>query len=103
MLHIVNGDATLTRLAPAALPGDVLVWRDILVEGPVEPAVEVDELAVRRAPWLARRLGIDHRDYVASGRTQAEGLALAQAQDEIVLWFEQDLFCVANLCHLAAW
>lgn len=103
MLHIVNGDATLTRLAPTALPGDVLVWRDILVEGPVAPAIAVDELAVRRAPWLARRLGIDHRDYVASGRAQAEGLARAHAQDEIVLWFEQDLFCVANLCHLAAW
>jgi len=56
MLHIVNGDATLTRLAPAALPGDVLVWRDILVEGPVEPAVEVDERtsAISRPGWCVR-------------------------------------------------
>lgn len=103
MLHIVNGDATVARLAPLALPGDTLVWRDILVEGPVAPDVEVDALAAQRAPWLARRLGIDARDYVASGRAQAEGLARAAAHEELVIWFEQDLFCVVNLCHLAAW
>ena len=103
MLHIVNGDATLARLTPATLPGGVLVWRDILVEGPVEREADVDRLAIHRAPWLAQRLGIDAQDYVASGRAQADGLARALAHDELVLWFEQDLFCVANLCYLAGW
>jgi len=45
MLHIVNGDATVARLTPADLPGEILVWRDILVEGPVERDLEVDALA----------------------------------------------------------
>jgi hypothetical protein len=103
MLHIVNGDATVARLAPLALPGDTLVWRDILVEGPVAPDVAVDALAVQRAPWLARRLGIDAQDYIASGRAQADGLTRALAHEELVLWFEHDLFCIVNLCHLAAW
>ena len=103
MLHIVNGDATVARLTPAALPGDVLVWRDVLVEGPVERDRPVDVLATLRAPWLSRRLGIPADEYVANGRAQAAGLAAAVTHDEIVLWFEQDLFCVANLAHLAAW
>jgi hypothetical protein len=103
MLHIVNGDATVARLAPLALPGDTLIWRDILVEGPVAPDVAVDALAARRAPWLARRLGIEAQDYIASVRVQAHGLARALAHEELVLWFEHDLFCVVNLCHLAAW
>jgi hypothetical protein len=103
MLHILNGDATAARLAPAALPGEVLVWRDILVEGPVARELGVDALAERRAPWLERHLGIAPGDYIANGRTQADGLARASTHDEIVLWFEQDLFCVANLGHLAAW
>ena len=103
MLHIVNGDATVARLTPAALPGDVLVWRDILVEGPVTPDVDVEALASYRASWLERRLGIDAPEYLASGRAQADGLARALSHDELILWFEQDLFCVVNLCHLAAW
>jgi hypothetical protein len=104
MLHIVNGDATLARLRPAALPGDVLVWRDILVEGPVDAALlDIEGLAARRAPWLARRLGIPADGYVENARAQAQGLADALAHDEIVLWFEQDLFCAANLGHVAAW
>jgi hypothetical protein len=103
MLHIVNGDATVARLGPAALPGDMLVWRDILIEGPVDAALGIDALAVRRATWLARRLGIPADHYVANGQAQAEGLARALTHDEIVLWFEHDLYCVANLGHLAAW
>ena len=33
MLHILNGDATAGVSARTGLAGDVLVWRDILVEG----------------------------------------------------------------------
>jgi hypothetical protein len=103
MLHIVNGDATVARLAPAALPGEILVWRDVLVEGPVEDPLAVDAFAARRAPWLARRLGIAADRYAESARAQADGLAQAAAHGEIMLWFEQDLFCVVNLGYLAAW
>jgi hypothetical protein len=103
MLHIVNGDATRARLEPAALPGEVLVWRDILVEGPVDAALDVDALAARRAPWLARRLGVPADRYADNARAQTAALAHAERHDEIVLWFEQDLFCVANLAYLAAW
>ena len=103
MLHVVNGDETARRLAPVALAGELLVWRDILVEGPVAPGLEGDPLAVARAPWLARRLGIRAEEYLAGARAHMAGLARAAESDELVLWFEQDLFCVANLAYLAAW
>jgi hypothetical protein len=102
MLHIVNGDATVAQLGVAALPGDVLVWRDILVEGPVDATLGLEALAARRAPWLARRLGIAPDHYAENARAQARGLAEAPAHDEIVLWFEQDLFCVAGRAVSAA-
>ena len=103
MLHIVNGDATVAKLGPVALPGEISVWRDLLIEGPVDANLAVDAFAARRAPWLARRLGIEADRYADHARAQAEGLARAPAHDEIVLWFEQDLFCVANLAYLATW
>src|ERR1700752_3595020 len=97
MLHILNGDATATVFANAGLAGDVLVWRDILVEGPL--TVEWTEPAVlaARAAYLAERFGIDAAQYVSGVHVQEDGLAAALKHDEVVLWFEQDLFCAVNL------
>ncbi|HYE94530.1 MAG TPA: DUF1835 domain-containing protein, partial [Terriglobales bacterium] len=103
MLHVVNGHETAARLAPVALAGELLVWRDILVEGPVAADRDVDALSAERAPWLAARFGIPADEYRAAARAEADGLAQVVAHDEVVLWFEQDLFCLANLAYLAAW
>src|SRR5947208_3407870 len=35
MLHVLNGDETQRVFERAGIAGDVVVWRDILVEGPV--------------------------------------------------------------------
>ena len=90
MLHLLNGDATLS-VFPPTLPGDRGVWRDIMVEGP-----PVDDGAARAA-WLAPRLGVTRDDYERGWRDGQAVLARAAAEDEVVLWFEQDLFCAINL------
>jgi hypothetical protein len=95
VLHVLNGDATLRVFQQTRLPGDVLVWRDILVEGPAAPPAV-------RAPYLAERLGIDAQEYVAGRRQEAAALEGSADHDEVVLWFEQDLFCAVNLWFLLA-
>ena len=101
MLHVVNGDGTACVLAGAGLPGDVLVWRDILVEGPV--ALSPGPPADARARWLEARLHIEAAAYARQARAQWDGLRGGQAHDEVVLWFEQDLFCAVNLWAILAW
>jgi hypothetical protein len=96
VLHLLNGDATARVFARTGLAGDMLVWRDILVEGPVATPGE-------RAPWLAEHLGIDADAYVRGRREEAAALAAAERHDEVVLWFEQDLFCAVNLWFLLDW
>lgn len=90
MLHLLNGDAT-AAVFPASLPGRRAVWRDIMVEGPA-----VDDGAARAA-WLAPRLAITRDAYEDAWREGLDVLAGAAAEDEVVLWFEQDLFCAVNL------
>jgi hypothetical protein len=90
VLQLLNGDAT-SAVFPADLPGRRAVWRDILVEGPA-----VDDGA-RRAAWLAPRLGIPAADYERAWRDGLAELARAAGEDEVVLWFEQDLLCAVNL------
>ena len=93
MLHVLNGDATHRVFEQTHLTGDVLVWRDILVEG---PAASPDA----RAPWLAAHLGIDAEEYVRGRREEAAALAATARHYEVVLWFEHDLFCAVNLWFL---
>ena len=103
MLHVLNGDATATVFAAAGLPGDVLVWRDILVEGPLTAEWTAPTALAARAAYLATRLAIDPERYLSGVRAQEEGLAGALRHDEVVLWFEQDLFCAVNLWYLLTW
>jgi hypothetical protein len=93
VLHVLNGDAT-SAVFPASIPGERTVWRDIMVEGP-----PVAEGAVRAA-WLAPRLGVAPAEYEARWRDGEAMLEQARGHDEIVLWFEQDLFCATNLWFL---
>lgn len=62
-----------------------------MVEGPA-----VDDGAVRAA-WLAPRQGVTRDEYERRWRESQETLAGAATEDEVVLWFEQDLFCAVNL------
>src|SRR5437879_5392701 len=90
VLHVTNGDSVAVGLRQAGVEGPVVAWRDVLHEGPV-PALPAAALARVRARFLAEavggRTGEIERDLRARDRTLAHG-----ARDEIVLWFEADLY-----------
>jgi len=90
VLHLLNGDAT-AAVFPDALPGERAVWRDILMEGPADADPDT------RAAWLAPRLGVTPDAYAQCSREGVAMLARAETHDEVVLWFERDLFCATNL------
>ena len=97
MLHVLNGDETASVFARAGIAGHMLVWRDILCEGPVMPEIEA---ASERAAYLARHLEIDADDYLRAWRAERAALDAAGDEDEVILWFEQDLFCAVNLWYV---
>jgi hypothetical protein len=45
--HVVNGGSVARRLASSPLRGEIIVWRDVLHEGPLPPG---DAATVRGAP-----------------------------------------------------
>jgi hypothetical protein len=99
MLHVLNGDVAAAVFAGAGLPGEVLVWRDLLVEGPVGPDGALTEA---RVAYLAERFEVDPAAYRRAWQAQEAGLRAAAAQDEVVLWFEQDLFGAVTLWYVLA-
>lgn len=100
MIHVANGDCTTTLIRQAGIEGDVAIWADVLYEGPVPGGLEERELREIRARFLsdgepnayARILG---------GLEQTAAIVDRRSPDEeLILWFEHDLFDQLALIHL---
>lgn len=101
-LHITNGDSVLYSWRKAGLLGTHLAWRDVLHEGPVVGGTTLEDLSRIRADYLASRgygNGIKiHRDFEKRDAT----IRRASEFDEIVLWFEHDLFDQLHVLQILA-
>lgn len=103
MLHITNGDSAATGLRRAGLPGVVLPWRDVLHEGPVPAGLPLDRLGAVRARFLADS-GRGDYDEVRAAFAHRDGvLAGFREHEEVVLWFEHDLYDQLQLLQLLDW
>ena len=97
IVHVCNGDSTADTLSLADLPGEIRVWADALDQGPVLPLSDAEHYKVRGEFWAAR----GHRD---TGRLAEwdRGVDEAAAAEELILWFEHDLFDQLALVRLLA-
>jgi hypothetical protein len=103
VLHIVNGDSVAEKLRQGIVQGDVLVWREVYPHGPVFLDSAVWDNRSARAQYLEQTMGIPHNEYMQSSERQEKTLADFNKYDEIILWFEHDLFDQTMLCYLLHW
>ncbi|WP_298316296.1 DUF1835 domain-containing protein [uncultured Aquimarina sp.] len=97
-LHITNGDSLTDRLKELNLvDGEFLIWREMLCEGPTDIRIETDEAIERRKGFLEKYYRIVNDDYEEKFISQLNKLNNIEKYDEIVLWFEYDLFCHINM------
>jgi len=91
LLHITNGDHAVAVIGQA-VQGTILPWRDVLHEGPVRAGLPLEALSQERARFIAGA-GWGALAEVEQ-QFQARDRAFRQAgrHDEIVLWFEHDLY-----------
>ena len=113
-LHVTNGDAVVPELADAAGidPAEVLVWREILHDGPVPAGLDPDELARVRARHLAARDWTPAEPPPPDGTALTEDATLTMMRErdrrlaahppdaEVILWFEDDLFDALLLAQI---
>lgn len=103
MLHIRCGDDILGALAEAGLPGDRMRWADPLCLGPTPPNLPVSAWRRTRSAYLAERFGLTLRDAETYLDDQDRRLESWSQHDEVVLWFEHDLFDQIILIYLLDW
>lgn len=101
-LHITSGDCAAERLAKARIPGDILVWHDVLYDGRRKPGWPDDATLDARAVLLGETTGggLDRVRILKTLRRQYQALAVAASARPIVLWFDACLFDMAMLAHL---
>jgi hypothetical protein len=103
MLHVTNGDAAADAIRATGIPGGVLPWRDVLHEGPVPAGLGLRELSLVRAGFIASR-GWGEVDEARRGFEERDAaLARSADEDEVVLWFEHDLYDQLQLVQLLDW
>jgi hypothetical protein len=103
VLHITNGDAAAGQIR-SIHPGEAeLPWRDVLHEGPVPAGLDLRELSAIRAAFITARGWAPAKTVVESFRQRDEELARSAEHDEIVLWFDDDLYDQLQLIQVLAW
>jgi hypothetical protein len=100
MLHVTNGSVVVTRLHDLGLPGRALPWDDVLHEGPVRAGLDPAALRAERAVFLAGTFGGDAAEIEKGLADRDQVLASTSADDEVVLWFEHDLYDQLHLLQV---
>jgi len=109
-LHVANGTSTTNTIEQAGIPGALSIWADPLHEGPVPDGLsDVELLDVRTryladpshpATWAGPDPSVDPVNDLREWRAVIER---RKTYDELVLWFEHDLFDQLNLIQLLTW
>jgi hypothetical protein len=102
-LHITNGDSFTTRLKKLNLKGDIITWREMLCEGKTETDVGSESFWKTRFDFLHKHYNVSKSWFVEKTLKEYRSLCNHKQQDQIILWFEYDLFCQINMLAVISW
>jgi hypothetical protein len=103
MLHIHNGDCAANIAKQTAIPGEHFAFREALLDGPTPAEFKGADFRLVRARHLWQLYGVELNQGLQNLRAQEEKLASCPEHEEVVLWFEHDLFCQIHLIYLLDW
>lgn len=94
--HVLPGDSLVDEFRKTNISGDVIVFRDALVVGPVA-ADSPFEFWDGRARFILAEYAEDEIAYHERVADEIEKLRDIDAGVEVNLWFEYELFCSVNM------
>ncbi len=103
LLHITNGDSFTNTLKSLPLKGDIITWREMLCEGKTLCNVGSESFWKTRYEFLSKNYKVSKSWFVEKTLKEYRSLCNHKQQDQIVLWFEYDLFCQINMLAVLSW
>ncbi|MGB5226854.1 MAG: DUF1835 domain-containing protein [Eudoraea sp.] len=102
-LHITNGDSFTQKLRTLKLKGEIITWREMLCEGKTETNVGSESFWKTRFDFLHKNYKVSKSWFVEKTLKEYRSLCNHKQQDQIILWFEYDLFCQINMLAVLSW
>jgi hypothetical protein len=100
ILHFTNGDSAASGMSAGGIGGEIISWRDVLHEGPVPAGLSLAELSRTRAEYLAGQ-GLGDLATIANDFEERDNMLRRYSDfDEVVLWFEWDLYDQLQLIQI---
>jgi hypothetical protein len=96
-LHITIGDSLSENIIELNLEGKIVVWREMLCEGPTTFQLGTPEFIALRTQFLSENYQLSARDYHEQFLSELEKLSDLETYEEVILWFEFDLFSHINM------
>jgi hypothetical protein len=103
VLNITNGDSAVDLMRTAGVPGKYLPWRDVLHDGPVPGALDLDALSRVRARFIVSRGWASQDQVEASFAQRNQILESFRGFDKVILWFEHDLYDQLQILQVLDW
>jgi hypothetical protein len=100
VIHIHNGDSTAMTARRANIPGRHVAFREVLVTGPARAGLTQHEWIEERARFLSETYDQNLLKTRTELLDQEQLIDHARREEEVVLWFEHDLFCLVNFLYL---
>jgi len=100
VIHIHNGDSTAMIARRADIPGRHLPFRETLITGPARASLPQHDWIEERARFLSENYDQNLLRVRTELLDQEQVIDQARYEDEVVLWFEHDLFCLINFLYL---
>jgi len=96
-LHITIGDSLSENILELNLEGKIAVWREMLCEGPTTFQLGTPEFIALRTQFLSENYQVSVGDYQQQFLSELEKLNDPENYEEVILWFEFDLFSHINM------
>lgn len=103
ILHITNGDSFTSLLRTLNLKGDIVTWREMLCEGKTVTDVGSEAFWKVRYEFFNKVYNVTKKKFIDLTLKEYRNLCNNKKQQEIVLWFEYDLFCQINMIAVLNW
>jgi hypothetical protein len=103
MLHITNGESAGNSIRQSRLSGEVLTWDDVLHEGPTPADLSLEQMSAVRAHFIATYYQLPSEEVMQDFLRRDTTLTHFREHEEVVLWFEHDLYDQLQLIQLLDW
>jgi len=94
--HILTGDSLAGTFRRTDIEGTPIVIRECLIDGPVSDD-NPEIFWQKRSEYVHDAFDADVHEYFSSVKSEFDKIDAIRKDDEVNLWFENDLFCQANM------